>query len=167
MTEGTERWLPVKGWEHLYEVSNRGQVRSLPRQTVKGMLGGRILKQSKDSSGHRKVTLSRSGKQLSKNVHELVAEAFLDPCPEGMEVCHGERGQDCNWASNLRYDTHEANMRDRLRDGHYANAQKEVCPHCEQPYTIRPNGKGRYCIQRETENRRARREAAGSSPAAS
>jgi len=26
-----EDWRPVVGWEHLYEVSNQGRVRSLPR----------------------------------------------------------------------------------------------------------------------------------------
>jgi hypothetical protein len=155
----TETWLPVPepGFEELYEVSSLGQVRSLPRQTARGILGGRVLKQSPDSSGHLAVSLSRDGKCIKRCVHKLVAMAFLGLCPPGLEVCHGSLGQKCNWASNLRYDTHEANMQDRRRDGNYANAEKEVCPHCDQPYRIRPSGIGRYCVQRETENRRKSR----------
>lgn len=161
-----ERWrpVPVNGYELLYQVSNWGRVRSLPRWTVKGIRGGRILKQNPDSSGHLQVTLSKPGGrrrnqgQISVGVHRLVAEAFLpQPPPPGTEICHGKMGQQCNWVTNLRYDTHKANMADRMAAGRYANAVKDVCPHCSKPYTIRPSGRGRYCTQRETENRRRTR----------
>jgi len=48
-------------------------------------------------------------------VHRLVLEAFHGPCPEDMEGCHnnGDR-RDCRLA-NLRWDTREANHRDKLR----------------------------------------------------
>lgn len=33
-----EVWKPVKGYEGLYEISNYGRVKSLPRNTTKGGL---------------------------------------------------------------------------------------------------------------------------------
>lgn len=149
--------MPVSGYEELYQVSSLGQVRSIPRQTRKGVLGGRVLKQHPNTSGHLKVTLSKDGKCISKDVHKLVAGAFLPPQRPGMEVCHGERGQQCNWWTNLRYDTHRANMQDRLNDGNYANAAKEHCLRCLGPYTERKNG-SRYCAEcnRKDSAKRAR-----------
>ena len=44
MTDPTERWLPVTGYEGLYEVSDLGRVRSLPRQTRSGVRGGTLMK---------------------------------------------------------------------------------------------------------------------------
>lgn len=38
-----EEWRDVPGWEGLYQVSSEKRVRSLPRETAKGTLGGRIL----------------------------------------------------------------------------------------------------------------------------
>lgn len=50
-------------------------------------------------------------------VHRLIAEAFLGPCPEGMEVLHGEKGQKDNTPANLSYGTKSQNQLDRYRDG--------------------------------------------------
>lgn len=159
--DDNETWRPVTepGYEELYEVSSLGQVRSLPRQTSKGVLGGRVLRQHPNGSGHLCVSLSKDGKCIKRDVHKLVAGAFLGPCPPGMEVRHGERGRQCNWVTNLRYGTHAENMQDRLRDGNYANAAKEVCPRHETPYKIRNDGKGRYCVKCETEGMARRRAA--------
>jgi hypothetical protein len=117
------------------------------------------LKPTPDSSGHLQVSLTKDGKTIKRAVHKLVADVFLPPRPEGMEICHGKRGRQCNWASNLRYDTHAANMRDRLRDGNYANAQKTECPKHHTPYKTRRDGKGRYCVACETEGMARRRAA--------
>jgi NUMOD4 motif len=138
-------WRDVVGWEGLYQVRGDGMVKSLPRQTRKGVLGGRILKQSPDSSGHLQVTLSRSGMQVKAAVHRLVAAAFIGECPPGKEACHGPLGQQVNWAANLRFDTHASNMADRRRAGRYVNAEKTECPRCGGPYTLRKDGKSRYC----------------------
>ena len=36
MNKSNERWLPVPGYEGLYEVSNHGNVWSAPRATTRG-----------------------------------------------------------------------------------------------------------------------------------
>lgn len=120
MTELYERWLPVVGYEGLYEVSNRGRVRGLhrivkhPRGGEK-RLKGRMLALTK-CKGYRVVRLYKpEGKTF--RVHRLVAAAFLGPCPEGQEVLHGIAGKLNNSVENLSYGTHKDNMCDKKRDG--------------------------------------------------
>ena len=50
-------------------------------------------------------------------VHQLVAEAFLGPCPQGMEVCHNDGDRANNKLENLRYDTRKANHADKRVHG--------------------------------------------------
>lgn len=49
--------------------------------------------------------------------HRMVAEAFLGPCPKGLEVCHGDGNPINNRVGNLRYDTHRNNMLDAIQHG--------------------------------------------------
>jgi hypothetical protein len=50
-------------------------------------------------------------------VHRLVLEAFVGPCPAGMEACHNNGVRTDNRLENLRWDTRSANCRDRIRHG--------------------------------------------------
>jgi hypothetical protein len=50
-------------------------------------------------------------------VHRLVLEAFVGPCPEGMECCHNDGNRQNNSLSNLRWDTRQANQNDRKNHG--------------------------------------------------
>ena len=82
-----ELWLPVRGYEGLYEVSDLGRVRSLDRVITQGCpwgkkisykRKGRILTLVNRNDRYLMVALSRRNKV---RVHVLVAEAFLPPCP--------------------------------------------------------------------------------------
>lgn len=114
-----ERWLPVVGWEGLYEVSSLGRVRSLPRAPRPGRRGysGRILKPWLTVHDYKVVGLCRPGHQEHRPVHRLVAAAFIGPCPPGQEVRHGPGGKLDNRASQLCYGTSAQNHADRHRDG--------------------------------------------------
>jgi len=114
-----ERWLPVVGWEGLYEVSNMGRVRSLLRQTPRGMRGNHILTNHLwHESGYFFVGLSRDGECASPYVHALVLEAFAGPRPDDHEALHGPAGNQVNcWPENLRWGTPVENAADKLRDG--------------------------------------------------
>jgi hypothetical protein len=115
MSDRLEAWLPVIGYEDLYEVSSLGQVKSL--RPYRGT-PERILRPAPDSKGYRSVKLWRDKKVRTFRVHELVAAAFLGPRPDGMEVCHGPAGQADDSTGNLSYGTHHQNMgADRKRDG--------------------------------------------------
>ncbi len=69
-------------------------------------------------------TVSRLGHQMvmlrpRKNcaVHRLVLEAFVGPCPSGMQCCHYDGDGSNNHLSNLRWGTPKSNQADRIRHG--------------------------------------------------
>lgn len=118
-----EVWKPVVGYEGYYEVSNLGNVKSLDRlvrskNNVVKKLKGKKTKTINGSNGRIQVMLWRNNTQKMKYVSHLVAEAFIGPRPEGLEVLHGEQGVSVNTPENLSYGTKSKNMgEDRLRDG--------------------------------------------------
>lgn len=162
-----ERWLPVPGYEGLYEVSSRGNVWSKPRPRTRGGL----LKHIVDKRGVHWVTLTLRGKQDPIPVHRLVMLTFVGPLPEGMEVRHldDNRSNNC-WPENLVYGTHFENMQDMVRNGHH------LTTHCKNGHEWTPentrrgsNGERlcRICTrkyqreyQRDLRERRRRGEAA-------
>jgi|SRR5712664_341592 len=129
-----EMWLPVPGWEGLYEVSNFGNIRSLPREAMTGRAGiklrqGRVLKPGTYKDGHKHVTLSRNGNTKCYQVHKLVLLAFVGPCPEGLQVRHLNGIPDDNHLENLVYGTPKENMKDRDEEhGKNHNLNKTHCP---------------------------------------
>ena len=132
-----EVWLPVVGYEGLYEVSDQGRVHSLPRIVwhTKNRHGvgfwkrrrGMYLKQHRCGMyGYLGVALHKEGKQKTLLTHKLVADAFLGPRPEGLVVMHGERGRTCNELSNLSYGTPSQNANDKLRDGTHTRGERNI-----------------------------------------
>lgn len=117
MTDTVERWLPVVGWEGLYEVSDLGKVRSLPRKTIRGVLGGRELRPGMCSNGYMLVALCQNGRPESRLVHHLVADAFIGPRPDGHQCCHNDGTRDNNALDNLRWDDTAGNQSDRVKHG--------------------------------------------------
>lgn len=117
----TERWLPVRGWEGLYEVSDHGRVRSLPRLSTKRKryYGGQVLTPSRwsGSYGYAGVVLWHGDRHQACFIHRLVLEAFVGPRPPGHEACHGPRGGQDDSLDNLRWGTRASNTADRFRDG--------------------------------------------------
>lgn len=77
-----EIWKPVVGYEGLYDVSNLGNVRSLPKTWLasfgsKRSHNGIVLKPV-ISCGYFKVGLFKNKNREIKPIHVLVAESFLD-----------------------------------------------------------------------------------------
>lgn len=92
----SEEWLPVVGYELLYLISRWGQVFSLiSNKMLKPVTTGRYLQ----------VLLYKDGVPCRKLVHHIVMEAFVGPCPEGMEVNHKDGDKTNNCLSNLEYVT--------------------------------------------------------------
>lgn len=122
MDDASERWLPVVGWERLYEVSDLARVRSVDRfvhykDGRTPLLRGKILTQFPNTRGYLCVILSRDASSAQYPVHRLVGETFLGPLPDGMETRHGPGGKLDNRPVNLSYGTPLENQRDRVRDG--------------------------------------------------
>lgn len=144
-----ERWLPVPGYEGIYEVSDEGRVRSLPRVDAQGgMRRLRMFHPSRmDRWGHLGVKLRRDGVIKSYYVHRLVLEAFVGPCPPGMEGCHWNDVPDDNRLSNLRWATKSENRLDSVRNGTDPNARKTHCwrGHPFSPDNTAVRNRRRHC----------------------
>lgn len=96
-----------------YRVGDDGSTWS--RSIAKGGDWNKLKPRTK-KSGHAYVNLGK-GTENERSVHRMVLEAFVGPCPEGMEACHGDGNASNNSLSNLRWDTHKSNMDDRNRHG--------------------------------------------------
>ena len=118
-----EEWRDVVGFEGRYSVSNLGRVRSESAvwvrdrrtyQTFQRILVPYIRK----NDGRVGITLRHPDDKYPKprQVHRLVLEAFVGPCPPGMVCCHWDDVPTNNRLSNLRWDTQSENEKDKARN---------------------------------------------------
>ena len=107
-----EVWLPVRDYEGLYEVSNYGRVKSLPRTTTKG---GILTPHINTRNGYCYVQLSKNGIGKTKRVHKLVMMAF-NPAPVGDKydknytIDHIDGDKTNNRLDNLEWVTQSENQ---------------------------------------------------------
>ena len=110
-----EVWKPVVGLEGLYEVSNKGRVRSVDRDIIRSdgrvqHKKGVVLKQFITNKGYPYVMVNKGYKQHLKTVHRLVAQAFI-PNPSNYPVVnHKDENKTNNCVENLEWCTQSHNM---------------------------------------------------------
>ncbi len=119
-----ETWRSLPGAEGYYEVSDLGQVRSVPHMTSRGMRGGCVLKQFPDTDGYLRVNISVAGQVRLRLVHQLVLETFVGPA-NGRQGRHGRGGKLDNSIANLSYGTPQDNSDDKYRDGTMACGERQ------------------------------------------
>lgn len=109
-----EKWRPVAGFEGLYEVSDFGRVRGLPRKYRRKL---RILRPRPDRQGYMRVTLyPESGVPNQQSIHRLVCRAFLgEPPPDRQDVNHMDGRKDHNQLSNLEWTNDSLNVTHAFR----------------------------------------------------
>lgn len=120
----SETWRAIPGLEGYYEVSDRGNVRSLARVVVyktgaKRWHPGRVLAQRTNEDGYRMVALYRNTKRYTRLVHRVVLEAFVGPCPPGMETRHLNNDPADNRLENITWGTPSENNLDTVRAGNH------------------------------------------------
>lgn len=74
-------------------------------------------------SGHLTIRVTVDGKKTAFYVHRLILEAFVGPCPPGLEACHNDGDPTNNRVSNLRWDTRESNIVDSINHGTFRRAR--------------------------------------------
>ena len=107
-----EIWKEVEGTNGLYQVSNLGRVKSMPREKGHRKSGEYIMKPVPVGVGYLKVSISL-GVQNRKlvSVHVLVARAFV-PNPESLpQVNHLDTDKTNNRYDNLEWVTQSQNMK--------------------------------------------------------
>ena len=96
-----EEWKDIQGYEGLYQVSNKGQVKST-RNNI-------ILKPMISDKGYYHVDLYNKDNRKSCKVHRLVAQAFI-PNPNNYPVInHKDENTINNQVSNLEWCTAQYN----------------------------------------------------------
>ncbi len=125
--EDAERWLPVVGWEDIYQVSDMGRVRRLGSKPKRNTVGGQ---------GYDVVSLSRNGRSYSFTVHRLVLEAFVGPCPTGHETRHIDDNRANPSLRNLEWATPKRNGQDRVE----RDRQQRLVPTFEEIVSVEEVG---------------------------
>ena len=116
-----ETWLPVKGYEALYEVSSLGRIKSLSRVTPHGQSKlERVLRpyaKPGRAGNYLLVKLSKCGSSKAYLVHRLVALAFIQTSDAQLEVNHIDMCRQNNSVGNLEWVTAKRNFAHSLENG--------------------------------------------------
>jgi hypothetical protein len=138
-----EIWKDVPGYEGMYYVSNLGKVKN--KRNV--MLTGRI-----NSRGYLRAALNKNGKTKEFRFHQLVAMAFLNHEPCGMErvVDHINGNKLDNRVENLRLVTQRENCKPNKLTSKYTGVHfcKYVGKYISKIFI---NGKSKYLGKFEDE----------------
>lgn len=115
-----EVWKDIDGFDGLYQISNHGRVKSLSKEFLVSnqycktnnyrKTKERILKPQLDKHGYHRITLCKDGKKYLKQIHRLVALAFVsNPCDLPL-VNHKNEIKTDNRSCNLEFCTSSYNQ---------------------------------------------------------
>ena len=93
----TEIWRDIEGYEGLYQISNKGRVKSLYKGSK------RILRPCIDSSGYMFVGLYHDNIRKFFKLHRLVAETFIANQHNLPEINHKDENKKNNCVENLEW----------------------------------------------------------------
>jgi hypothetical protein len=125
-----EVFKDIPGYEGLYQVSNLGRVKSLPKELC-NHLGCHISKEKiltpRPINGYFLVALCNNNKRKDIYIHQLVAMSFLNhkPCKYKLVVDHINNNPSDNRVENLQVVTHRYNT--YKTQGKYVSKYKGVC----------------------------------------
>ncbi len=116
MNTTEEIWLPIVGYEGLYEISDFGNVRSLYREgefnarwgVAKMRFPAKKMKISTTAGGYCYLTLSRNSECKKHLLHRLVMLVFVGK--DDRQVNHKDGNKLNNNLSNLEYCTPSENL---------------------------------------------------------
>lgn len=111
-----EEWKEIPRFPD-YAVSSVGRIMRLTYAYRSRTYPGKIIKAHPNRAGYVKVTLCRKKKHYQRDVHRIVTETFLGPCPEGHEVNHKNGNKSDNAVANLEYLTRSQNHKHAYATG--------------------------------------------------
>jgi len=115
----SEKWIPIIGYEELYEISSDGRVKSYVNTNP------RILKNNVNN-GYERVGLHKDGVCNLFAIHRLMANAFVPNVEEKPHINHID-GDRCNNAlNNLEWVTPKENLHHARVSGLNCTSKKLV-----------------------------------------
>lgn len=113
-----EIFKDIKGYEGLYQVSNLGRIKSLPRKIklhtgVEFYTKEKIVKGSTITKKHRYKIVSLCGSS-HKTIHKLVWETFNGEVPQGLVIDHINNDRNDNRLENLQLLSHRDNVKKEI-----------------------------------------------------
>ena len=124
MINELEIWKDVINYEGLYKVSNLGNIKSFYRSSE-----GIILKLIFNNKGYYTIRLSKNGVKSTRQVHQLVAESFLNHIPNKYEkvINHINGIKIDNRLENLEIVTNRYNTSDGFKRLNKTSNYPGVC----------------------------------------
>ena len=102
--KNNEIWKDIEGYQGLYQISDKGRVKSLYFGKE------RILKPGNNGQGYLHVILCKNGKMKIYKVHRLVCQTFL-PNPNNLpEINHKDEDKTNNKVDNLEWCSSKYNI---------------------------------------------------------
>lgn len=127
MNDSIVSYIPVNAFPG-YRVGNDGSVWSKRNRSGRGgYVAWRKMRPAPRETGHLRVYLYTGSSSYTRYVHRLVLEAFVGPCPKGLQCCHYDGDPANNRLNNLRWDTPKANAADTMRHGRKVTLRGEAC----------------------------------------
>jgi|SRR6185295_1249953 len=123
----SERWLPIDGFDGVYEISDAGRV----RRTIDGCGGayaGDIIKGTVDRLGYVRHGLRLpNGKAKVISPHSAVLKAFIGPRPHKFDASHLNGIKTDNRLVNLCWESSSDNHRRKLEHGTLVHGERHKC----------------------------------------
>jgi len=98
-----EIWKDIKGYEGLYQVSNYGRVKSLPKNTKNQFKNGLLLTPILNNKGYYMIGLYKNRKCKHYLISRLVAQTFIANPNNFPMVNHKDENPKNNYVENLEW----------------------------------------------------------------
>lgn len=129
--ENKECWRDIKGYEGLYQVSNFGRIKALPKKRNNGtgyyIQKEKIMKPQLKNKRYLGIYLTKEGKHKNYLIHRLVAENFILNPNNYPQINHIDCNKLNNNVNNLEWCTQEWNLEHALKNGLLTKGRTNKC----------------------------------------